>query len=428
MKSVARALSLTLTCIIAEPTSSAATGPSAGGVVSSEYQSKHLVVSWRAISSCGDAKSVAVLVQELLGEQLTQRRDASAIFEISAAAKGLHVVLDFSDGIRRGRRSFDVESCEAALDASTLVLAVVLEPNLHWDTALARLAEFHGTSNRPTNSNTLPAVGQKDATAPEPVEALPASEPLTREPAASMPSASVSFEPEVPMEVALRTGRESVPSPSPSPPSSTPPARRSSEHVLGKSRFGAKTTEAKCSRIDDSPLSVTANTSWHVASRVLVDTATLPSWSVGYSVGVGVELAPVSIDVSGLMLEPRDVTMPGDSTRGASTHLLGGEVRLCSASRAPDARFVLRPCTSAILAAMVGDAFGGPSRHAAEIYVAGALGADAALRIRRDISVTSGLDVVVPVRRVSVVFSEVDRVLHRTPTALHTWLGMVWAF
>jgi hypothetical protein len=416
-----RRLALTLGCLLAESTSMAATNTTADAAVLSEYQSTHLVVHWRANPDCGDAKSVAVLVQGLLGDQRTQQRQAHATFEISAVTQGFHVQLDFADDIRRGRRTFDVESCEAALDASTLVLAVVLEPNIHWETALARLAEFHAAS-APASTLPRPILGERvHAVSNEPLEGSSVPEFSAQEPSAPVP----------PVQGTLTrpsSGSEPVASEAPDSSAPAPSPRPVENGIRNASRSFAQPTRAERSDAADVPISVSTVTRLHVASRVLVDTATLPSWSVGFIAGIGLDYASVFVEVSGLLLEPRDTSVPGDSARGASIQLVGGQVRLCSASRASSARFALRPCTTAILAAMVGDAFGGPSRHAAETYVAAAFGADAALRIRGDVSVTSGLDLVVPVRRVSVVFNDVDRALHRTPPALQASLGMLWSF
>jgi hypothetical protein len=390
MKVAVRVLALVLGCCFGSLSTLAATESASERAIVSEHKSKHLVVEWRADSSCGDARRVADLVEELLGDNLAERSDARAAFEITVTANRYHVELEFSDGARRGRRSFDVESCDAALDASTLVLAFVLEPDMQREAALLRLTELHDASSRLPYSQETGEVDDVDGTPNE----------RATEPSASVPSASV------PIPIPPRVESESQ----------------------DTSRFGAGISEVVGKRAASNPVLARSATRMHVASRLLVDTATLPSWSAGFAVGVGLDHASMFVEISGRILAPRDTSMPGDSARGASIQLMGGEARLCSVSRGPNATLVFRPCTSAILAAVVGDAFGGTSRHAAETYFAWALGGDAALRIRSDVSITSGLDVVVPVRRVAVVVNGVDRALHRTPVALQTWLGVSWSF
>ena len=357
--------------------------PTDDSPATSEYETARLRISWQARPTCGDARFVAELVRELLGNEQVLMGRAHAQFDVMAVQRGFHVVLRFTDGARKGHRTFDVESCEAALDASTLVLAVALRPNMPWEAALARLTELRNRSGKPSTSQAIAVFPDQEAIASE---SMP---PLSVAPQKSEPLASESH-------ITITKGRKL-------------------DHGRHHDGNPAIATSPLVGRV-------------HTATYTLLDTATLPSRTGGFVAGVGVDVSSLFVGVTGVMLLPRGVSLPDDSSRRASVRFVGGSVRVCTVSRAPDTNFSIRPCTAVILATISADAFGGATRHRDETYVAATIGTDAAFRVRRDVSIIGGIDLAVPVRRVSVVFDGNGGELYRTSPALQAWLGVDWSF
>lgn len=376
-----RERALRLGCFLWWMSSYGAAEPALERTPLSEHDTNVLHVSWRANPDCGDARTVAELVQELIGsdENKAPMRHASATVEVTKTQRSFRVALTFSDGTRVGRRTLDVESCDAVIDATTLVIAVALQPDLRWEAALARLAELRTRSSRLPSPH---AVGVLPDLEPEPTKPKP-TEPATT-PKRSVPSTESTF---FTPEWTCSDGKHSK-----SPETTTP---RSTARV-------------------------------HIAASALIDTETLPSWSGGFKAGIGVNYASVSVDVGGLLLLPRDATVPDDSTRGATMQFYGGQARLCSASHWPYPTISVNPCAGAILAAISGEPFGLRARNRVEAYFAATLGSDVELRIHRDLAIVGGFAAIVPLRRVSLVVSGVDAALHRTPTALQWLLGAKW--
>jgi hypothetical protein len=350
--------------------------------ITTESTVANLQLSWQATPTCGDANTVASLIRDLLGDAPESQPPTRAHIQLTAHQSGYHVVIEYSEKSRKGRRDFDVNSCESAVDASTLIVVIALRPNMTWETVAARLAEFRGDKSHLPNKSAiavLPDLEPVSSEKPELLAATPNRLDETRVPPRL-------YEPKRNVEL----------------PPNNAPKRRANE--------------------------VVSNIPIHTTVRALVDTATLPSWSGGFVAGVGLSYAPWYVEAAGLVLLPRDATVPNDSARGASVKLIAGRMRLCADSRPPKSTVMIRPCTSLLLGELLGDAFGLPARHQAATYLATSFGGEAALRFRHETSFVTGIDVVVPLRRVSVIVDGVDHPLHRTALALQAWVGVDWAF
>jgi hypothetical protein len=339
-----------------------------------------LWLDWVAPPGCSDRDDVAARVRAIIGDSPGSRALSVRAETRPLPGGRLRVTLVIEGGDAR-RRQLDVESCDAAADATALIIALILNPTQT------------GTPRGATSTQEIPPAPAPPPPPPEPMPPPSPTGPGSTAPALLPIASPVTAEPPPPRPMSPVRLVASVPQAEPRP---------TAEHPLPALTLSGRLSLAG-------------------------DVGTLGSPDIGGEVAIAASVGVLRVELAGSAWAPSTSRAPNEPSEGAHLYLFSIGARV--AYRFPLGRLTLSPLVGGEVdiapasgfASGTGDASHEPTAVFWGIGAGGVLG----LPVSRRFALALAVEGVVPVTRPEFVVQGAGGGLVERPSAIvgRTFLG-----
>jgi hypothetical protein len=303
-------------------------------------------LEWSAPAGCPDVARVRDSVARLLGSNRKGDDPVSARIVVSHDGGSFHAQIDTVQRAGSGHRALEGATCQDVADASALIVALLIDPNV----VASPLAPAAAGAAIPSG-----IAGVASAPGPEATDTA-AKQGTDGAPRATTPVATAA----------------SAPSPRTEPVSSSTPdetGRRPDAAVVA-------------------PSPASARAPWFASASVALGVGTLPGLGFGLGLTLGYRFGRVRVAVDGLYWPSETSTLPNRAPAGGSVELVSGGASGCFAILR-GARFDAGPCVALELGRMSATGVSLPTNaEGAAFWSAAAAGGYASLLTLRPVALS----------------------------------------